>query len=62
MYTNIEISLYHLAFGLKKAGFFGGTISEREMVGTMSIAFPSLIVDTLYFKPIKKTQQQEERA
>jgi len=51
LYTNMEISLFHLAFGLKKAGFFGGTTSEREWDGTISSAFPSLIVDTLYFKP-----------
>jgi len=45
LYTNIEISLFHLALGLKKAGFFGGTFSESENLGTRSTVFPSLILE-----------------
>jgi hypothetical protein len=51
LYTNMEISLFHFAFGLKKAGFFGGTFSESEKLGTKSSVFPSLVLETSYFDP-----------
>jgi hypothetical protein len=47
----MEISLFHLAFGLKKAGFFGGTFSESEKLGTRSSVFPSMVLETSYFNP-----------
>jgi len=39
----IEKSLFNFAFGLKKAGSFGGTFSFIEPDGTMNLVFPSII-------------------
>jgi hypothetical protein len=51
LYTSIEIFLFHFAFGLKKAGFFGGTISVSDELGTRRIVLPSLILETSYCNP-----------
>ena len=42
----MEISRFHFAFGLKKAGFLGGTLCERAELGTKSNVLPSLISET----------------
>ena len=39
----IEKSLFNFAFGLKKAGSFGGTFSFMEPAGTRNLVFPSII-------------------
>jgi len=42
-YAIIEKSLFSLAYGLKNAGSFGGTISVRDFLGTISFVLPSVI-------------------
>ena len=42
-YAIIEKSLLSFAFGLKNAGFFGGTLSVRDFFGTKSFVVPSII-------------------
>jgi hypothetical protein len=39
----IEKSLLKLAFGLKNAGSFGGTVSVMDFFGTISFVLPSMI-------------------
>ena len=42
-YAIIEKSLFNFAFGLKNAGFFGGTKSVIDLFGTSNFVFPSTI-------------------
>ena len=39
----MDKSLDNLAFGLKKAGSFGGTISVSDFFGTNNLVLPSMI-------------------
>ena len=42
-YAIIEKSLFVLAFGLKNAGFIGGTFSVNDFFGTINFVSPSMI-------------------
>jgi len=42
----MEMSRFHFAFGLKKAGFLGGTVCVSAKLGTRSDVLPSFISET----------------
>jgi hypothetical protein len=39
----MDISLFNLAAGLKKAGVFGGTFLVKDAAGTNNLVFPSML-------------------